>query len=125
MPLKLANSFGSPAGIRSRNHYDRLGHFAQGFIPAILAREILLRTSPLRQGKWLFVIVTCICLAFIPRVADIDLFYVSKRVTRQKRRAAQCKPYRASGATRRVAFPGAPKAGRNYQRPLVLVHSMR
>lgn len=48
----------------SRNHYDRLGHFAQGFIPAILAREILLRTSPLRQGKWLFVIVACICLAF-------------------------------------------------------------
>lgn len=48
----------------SRNHYDRLGHLAQGFIPAILAREILLRTSPLRPGKWLFVIVTSICLAF-------------------------------------------------------------
>jgi putative membrane protein len=48
----------------SRNHYDRLGHLAQGFIPAILAREILLRTSPLRQGKWLFVLVTCVCLAF-------------------------------------------------------------
>ena len=48
----------------SRNHYDRLGHFAQGFIPAILAREILLRTSPLRPGRWLFVIVACICLAF-------------------------------------------------------------
>ena len=31
----------------SRNHYDRLGHFAQGFIPSILAREILLRCSPL------------------------------------------------------------------------------
>jgi putative membrane protein len=48
----------------SRNHYDRLGHFAQGFVPAILAREILLRTSPLRPGKWLFVIVVSICLAF-------------------------------------------------------------
>ena len=48
----------------SRNHYDRLGHLAQGFVPAILAREILLRTSPLRPGKWLFVITTCICLAF-------------------------------------------------------------
>ncbi len=48
----------------SRNHYDRLGHFAQGFVPAILAREILLRTSPLRRGKWLFVLVVCICLAF-------------------------------------------------------------
>ena len=48
----------------ARNHYDRLGHFAQGFIPAILAREILLRTSPLRPGKWLFVLVVAVCLAF-------------------------------------------------------------
>ncbi len=47
----------------SRNHYDRVGHLAQGFIPAIVAREILLRTSPLRPGKWLSVIVVCICLA--------------------------------------------------------------
>lgn len=48
----------------SRNHYDRLGHFAQGFVPAIAAREVLLRTSPLKRGKWLFVIVISICLAF-------------------------------------------------------------
>ena len=48
----------------ARNHYDRLGHFAQGFVPAILAREILLRTSPLRPGRWLFVLVTAVCLAF-------------------------------------------------------------
>lgn len=48
----------------ARNDYDRLGHFAQGFIPAILIREILLRTSPLRPGRWLFVIVTSMCLAF-------------------------------------------------------------
>jgi len=46
-----------------RNHYDRLGHFAQGFVPAIIAREILLRRSPLQRGKWLFFLVTCICLA--------------------------------------------------------------
>jgi putative membrane protein len=48
----------------ARNHYDRLGHFFQGFEPAILAREILLRRSPLQRGKWLFFIVTSICLAF-------------------------------------------------------------
>ena len=48
----------------SRNHYDRLGHLAQGFIPAILAREVLLRTTPLRPGRWLFVLVTSVCLAF-------------------------------------------------------------
>jgi putative membrane protein len=47
----------------TRNHYDRIGHFAQGFVPAIVAREILLRRSPLRQGRWLFFLVTCICLA--------------------------------------------------------------
>ncbi len=48
----------------SRNHYDRLGHLAQGFIPAILAREVLLRRSPLRPGRWLFALVTSVCLAF-------------------------------------------------------------
>ena len=47
----------------SRNHYDRVGHLAQGFIPAILAREILIRRSVLQAGKWLFFIVTCVCLA--------------------------------------------------------------
>lgn len=47
-----------------RNHYDRLGHFAQGFVPAILAREVLLRKSPLKPGAWLFVLVTSVCLAF-------------------------------------------------------------
>jgi putative membrane protein len=35
----------------TRNNYDKLGHFAQGFVPAILVREILLRTSPLRTAS--------------------------------------------------------------------------
>jgi putative membrane protein len=48
----------------ARNHYDRLGHFAQGFVPAILAREILTRTSPLRGSRWLpWVCIAC-SLAF-------------------------------------------------------------
>lgn len=47
----------------ARNHYDRLGHFAQGFVPAIVVRELLLRTSPLRPGRWLAVLVTAACLA--------------------------------------------------------------
>lgn len=47
----------------SRNHYDRLGHVAQGFIPAIVTREILLRRSPLQPGKWLFFLTTAVCLA--------------------------------------------------------------
>lgn len=47
----------------ARNHYDRVGHLAQGFVPAILAREVLLRQSPLKPGKWLSFIVVSICLA--------------------------------------------------------------
>jgi putative membrane protein len=47
----------------SRNHYDRVGHFMQGFVPAIIAREILLRRSPL-TGGWLFFFTLCFCLAF-------------------------------------------------------------
>jgi putative membrane protein len=47
----------------SRNHYDRVGHLAQGFVPAIVAREILRRTTPLRPGKMLFFLVVSICLA--------------------------------------------------------------
>jgi putative membrane protein len=47
----------------ARNHYDRLGHFAQGFVPAILVREILRRRTPLPPGGWLFFLVTCVCLA--------------------------------------------------------------
>jgi putative membrane protein len=48
----------------ARNHYDRLGHLAQGFVPAILARELLLRKTPLRPGGWLFYLVCAICLSF-------------------------------------------------------------
>ena len=47
----------------SRNHYDRLGHIMQGFVPAIVTREILLRTSPLKPGKWLFFLTVTVCLA--------------------------------------------------------------
>lgn len=48
----------------ARNHYDRLGHFAQGFVPAILARELLVRTSPLKGSRWLPFVVVAFCLAF-------------------------------------------------------------
>jgi putative membrane protein len=47
-----------------RNPWDRLGHLFQGLEPAILARELLLRTSPLQRGGWLFFLVICVCLGF-------------------------------------------------------------
>ena len=48
----------------ARNNYDKVGHFAQGFVPAILAREILIRMHVVNGRRWLFVIVISICLAF-------------------------------------------------------------
>jgi len=55
--------FGDLFGL-TRNYYDRLGHLAQGFIPAILAREILFRLSPLAHSRWLGFLVVSVCLAF-------------------------------------------------------------
>jgi putative membrane protein len=48
----------------SRNHYDRVGHVMQGFTPAIVAREVLVRRSPLAGSRWLPFLVVCFCLAF-------------------------------------------------------------
>jgi putative membrane protein len=47
-----------------RNSYDGVGHFAQGFFPAIIAREVLLRKTPLKRGAWLSFIVVCVVFAF-------------------------------------------------------------
>lgn len=46
-----------------RNHYDRIGHLAQGFIPAMLAREVFIRRSPLGGSRWLPFVTICFCLA--------------------------------------------------------------
>ena len=46
-----------------RNNYDKIGHFAQGFIPAILAREILIRYKVVNYRGWRNFIIVCICLA--------------------------------------------------------------
>ena len=47
----------------ARNYYDRLGHLMQGFVPAIIAREVFLRGQIIRGRGWLFFIVACVCLA--------------------------------------------------------------
>jgi putative membrane protein len=48
---------------QTRNNYDKVGHFMQGFVPAIATRELLLRTSSLTRGKWLAFLIACVCLA--------------------------------------------------------------
>jgi putative membrane protein len=48
----------------TRNNYDKIGHFMQGFGPAIYTREIMARTSPLGRGKWLSFISVAVPMAF-------------------------------------------------------------
>lgn len=47
----------------SRNHYDRIGHLALGFFPALFTREVLLRKTPLAPGGWLSFLVWCVVFA--------------------------------------------------------------
>ena len=47
-----------------RNNYDKLGHFMQGFVPALLAREILIRKMAVNGRAWLYLFVVSLCLAF-------------------------------------------------------------
>ena len=47
----------------ARNHYDRVGHFMQGFVPAMISREVLIRRGVVKRGPWLNFLVICICLA--------------------------------------------------------------
>lgn len=48
----------------TRNNYDKLGHFAQGFVPAMVAREVLIRLRVVQRRGWLGFLVVCVCLAF-------------------------------------------------------------
>ncbi|WP_346881753.1 DUF2238 domain-containing protein [uncultured Algibacter sp.] len=48
---------------QSRNNYDKVGHFAQGFVPAMIARELLIRKQVILKHSWLNFIIVCIALA--------------------------------------------------------------
>jgi putative membrane protein len=50
-------------GLFSRNNYDKVGHFMQGFVPVLITREVLLRTSPLKKGGWVNFLSVCVVLA--------------------------------------------------------------
>jgi putative membrane protein len=47
----------------ARNYYDRVGHVAQGFVPAMIAREVLLRNRVVNGRRWLFFVICCVALA--------------------------------------------------------------
>jgi putative membrane protein len=49
---------------QTRNNYDKLGHFVQGFIPAIIAREIVIRQAVFNSIKWRNFFIVCFCLGF-------------------------------------------------------------
>lgn len=49
---------------QDRNNYDKLGHFAQGFIPAMIAREIIIRKKIISIEAWRNFFIVCFCLAF-------------------------------------------------------------
>lgn len=61
----------------NRNYYDRLGHFFQGFVPAMIIREILLRKSTLKKGKLLNFIIVSICLA-ISAIYELIEWFVAE-----------------------------------------------
>jgi putative membrane protein len=56
----------------ARNHYDRIGHFAQGFVPAMVARELLIRHAVVRRRAWLPFLVVCFCLALSAFYEEIE-----------------------------------------------------
>ena len=58
----------------ARNHYDRIGHLAQGFVPALVLREILIRRAVIRHRSWLPVIVVSFCLALSALYEEIEWF---------------------------------------------------
>jgi putative membrane protein len=67
----------------TRNHYDRIGHFAQGFVPAMVAREVLIRRDVVRTRGWRYFIIVSICLAIS---AAYELIEWRQRRDRQRRR---------------------------------------
>lgn len=62
--FRLRDAFAALGLEVERNPWDRVGHLMQGFVPAILARELLLRLTPLRRGGWLVYLVLAACLSF-------------------------------------------------------------
>lgn len=48
---------------QTRNNYDKVGHFTQGFVPAMITRELLIRKEVVKKGAWLSFLTVCVCLS--------------------------------------------------------------
>ena len=59
---------------QSRNNYDKIGHFAQGFIPAIIAREIFIRKNIISSRRWMNFLIIAVCLALSAVYEFIEWF---------------------------------------------------
>jgi putative membrane protein len=59
---------------QSRNNYDKVGHFAQGFIPAMIIREMFIRQEIVRKGSWLSFLTVCVCLSISAVYEFIEWF---------------------------------------------------
>ena len=63
---------------QSRNNYDKVGHFAQGFIPAMIIREMFIRQEIVRKGSWLSFLTVCVCLSISAVYEFIEWFVAVK-----------------------------------------------
>ena len=61
---------------QSRNNYDKVGHFAQGFVPAMIVRELFVRLDIVKRGKWLPVLTVCVCVS-ISAVYELFEWFVA------------------------------------------------
>ncbi len=59
---------------QSRNNYDKVGHFTQGFVPAIIIRELLTRKEVIKPGGWLSFLTVCTCLSISAFYEFIEWF---------------------------------------------------
>lgn len=59
---------------QSRNNFDKVGHFAQGFVPAMIVREIFIRKEIVKKGAWLLFLTICVCLSISVLYEFIEWF---------------------------------------------------
>lgn len=62
---------------QSRNNYDKVGHFTQGFVPALIVRELFIRKQVVKPGGWLSFLTVCVCLSISAFYEFLEWFVAS------------------------------------------------